>query len=43
MQIIDNINERLGDDLVCPRTGRRYEEHDGALREIDRSPATQEH
>ena len=25
--------ERLGDDLVCPRTGRRYEEHDGHLRE----------
>jgi UDP-2-acetamido-3-amino-2,3-dideoxy-glucuronate N-acetyltransferase len=26
--------ERLGDDLVCPRTGRRYEEVDGRLREI---------
>jgi acetyltransferase-like isoleucine patch superfamily enzyme len=26
--------ERLGDDLVCPRSGRRYEEHDGALREL---------
>lgn len=26
--------ERLGDDLVCPRTGRRYELIDGALVEI---------
>lgn len=26
--------EKLGDDLVCPRSGRRYEEHDGVLREI---------
>lgn len=27
--------ERLGDDLVCPRSGRRYEVVDCALREID--------
>jgi UDP-2-acetamido-3-amino-2,3-dideoxy-glucuronate N-acetyltransferase len=26
--------ERLGDDLTCPRTGRRYEEVDGQLREL---------
>ena len=26
--------ERLGDDLTCPRSGRRYEEVDGRLREI---------
>jgi UDP-2-acetamido-3-amino-2,3-dideoxy-glucuronate N-acetyltransferase len=26
--------ERLGDDLTCPRTGRRYEEVDGRLREL---------
>lgn len=26
--------ERLGDDLVCPRSGRRYEERDGALIEL---------
>lgn len=26
--------ERLGDDLVCPRSGRRYELVDGGLREI---------
>lgn len=26
--------ERLGDDLVCPRTGRRYEESPTGLREI---------
>ena len=26
--------ERLGEDLVCPRSGRRYEERDGALIEL---------
>ncbi|QXC63577.1 acetyltransferase [Aquihabitans sp. G128] len=26
--------ERLGDDLVCPRSGRRYEVADGGLREV---------
>ncbi|WP_421121305.1 acyltransferase [Aquihabitans daechungensis] len=26
--------ERLGDDLTCPRSGRRYEEVDGRLREV---------
>jgi predicted dehydrogenase/acetyltransferase-like isoleucine patch superfamily enzyme len=26
--------EKLGDDLVCPRSGRRYQERDGALEEI---------
>ena len=25
---------RLGDDLVCPRSGRKYAERDGALVEI---------
>lgn len=30
--------ERLGPDLVCPRSGRRYEEADGALREITEPP-----
>lgn len=29
--------ERLGEDLVCPRSGRRYEERDGAL--VEKSPA----
>jgi len=29
--------ERLGDDLVCPRSGRRYEEVGGRLREINGS------
>lgn len=32
--------EKLGDDLVCPRSGRRYEEHDGGLREL--APSTTE-
>ncbi len=27
--------ERLGDDLTCPRTGRRYAERDGQLRALD--------
>jgi predicted dehydrogenase/acetyltransferase-like isoleucine patch superfamily enzyme len=27
--------ERLGDDLVCPRSGRRYEVVDGSLRSLD--------
>lgn len=26
--------EKLGEDLTCPRSGRRYEEFDGGLREI---------
>jgi predicted dehydrogenase/acetyltransferase-like isoleucine patch superfamily enzyme len=29
--------ERLGDDLVCPRTGRRFEERDGELVEVQAS------
>jgi predicted dehydrogenase/acetyltransferase-like isoleucine patch superfamily enzyme len=34
--------ERLGDDLVCPRTGRRFEEReDGTLAEIVPRPAHQ--
>ncbi|MBS1838929.1 MAG: N-acetyltransferase, partial [Actinobacteria bacterium] len=32
--------EKLGEDLVCPRSGRRYELHDGGLREIVASDAT---
>jgi UDP-2-acetamido-3-amino-2,3-dideoxy-glucuronate N-acetyltransferase len=31
--------ERLGEDLVCPRTGRRYEERDGSLHELSDSAA----
>ena len=31
---VSHAGERLGDDLVCPRTGRRYEEVDGELREL---------
>jgi acetyltransferase-like isoleucine patch superfamily enzyme len=27
--------ERLGDDLVCPRSGRKYQERDGRLFEVD--------
>jgi len=27
--------ERLGDDLVCPRSGRRYELNDDRLRPVD--------
>jgi UDP-2-acetamido-3-amino-2,3-dideoxy-glucuronate N-acetyltransferase len=30
---VSHAGERLGDDLVCRRTGRRYEEVDGELRE----------
>ncbi len=26
--------ERLGADMVCPRTGRKFEERDGALVEL---------
>jgi len=34
--------ERLGDDLVCPRTGRRFEEReDGTLAEVVPRPAHQ--
>jgi UDP-2-acetamido-3-amino-2,3-dideoxy-glucuronate N-acetyltransferase len=29
--------ERLGDDLVCPRSGRRYELVDDRLRPVDGS------
>lgn len=31
--------ERLGDDLVCPRSGRRYVERNGRLHELDGHPA----
>ena len=31
--------ERLGDDLVCPRSGRRYAERDGRLVALDGPPA----
>jgi len=34
--------ERLGDDLTCPRSGRRYQEVDGALSEIDPSDPSDE-
>jgi UDP-2-acetamido-3-amino-2,3-dideoxy-glucuronate N-acetyltransferase len=30
---VSHAGERLSDDLVCPATGRRYEEVDGELRE----------
>jgi predicted dehydrogenase/acetyltransferase-like isoleucine patch superfamily enzyme len=30
---VSDVGERLGDDLVCPRTGRQYDEVDGELRE----------
>jgi len=34
--------ERLDDDLVCPRTGRRFEEReDGTLAEVVPRPAHQ--
>ncbi len=29
--------ERLGEDLVCPRSGRRYAERDGRLEPLDRT------
>lgn len=32
---VSHDGERLGDDLVCPRSGRRYVEHDGELVELD--------
>jgi len=32
--------ERLGEDLVCPRSGRRYEERDGALIELSSDTTT---
>lgn len=32
--------ERLGDDMVCPRTGRQFAERDGVLVELQpASPA----
>ena len=34
--------ERLGDDLTCPRSGRRYEERGGALVEITSVPDSAE-
>jgi predicted dehydrogenase/acetyltransferase-like isoleucine patch superfamily enzyme len=27
--------EKLGEDLICPRSGRAYEEHEGGLRTLD--------
>lgn len=32
---VSRAGERLGDDLVCPRLGERYELVDGALRPVD--------
>ncbi len=32
---VSRTGERLGKDLVCPRTGERYEEVDGQLRPVD--------
>jgi UDP-2-acetamido-3-amino-2,3-dideoxy-glucuronate N-acetyltransferase len=29
---VSHVGRKLGDDLVCPETGERYEVHDGALR-----------
>lgn len=34
---VSHDGERLGDDLVCPRSGRAYREIDGQLEEIPRS------
>ena len=31
---VSHDGERLGDDLVCPRSGRRYAESDGELHEL---------
>jgi acetyltransferase-like isoleucine patch superfamily enzyme len=31
---VSHAGERLTDDLVCPRTGRRYAERDGRLHEV---------
>lgn len=31
---VSRTGDRLGDDLVCPRTGERYELHEGRLRPI---------
>jgi UDP-2-acetamido-3-amino-2,3-dideoxy-glucuronate N-acetyltransferase len=31
---VSHAGERLGADLVCPRTGRKYREVDGELEEI---------
>lgn len=31
---VSHDGERLGEDLVCPRSGRRYAEHDGTLAEL---------
>ncbi|HEX9647449.1 MAG TPA: acyltransferase, partial [Alphaproteobacteria bacterium] len=32
---VSRTGERLGSDLVCPRTGERYRETDGRLEAID--------
>jgi len=32
---VSRTGERLGDDLVCPRTGERYVEDDGKLRPVE--------
>ena len=34
VQPIEDDGERLGDDLVCPRSGRAYREVDGRLEEM---------
>lgn len=39
---VSHDGERLGDDLVCPRSGRRYAEQDGALVELFDRPMTGE-
>jgi acetyltransferase-like isoleucine patch superfamily enzyme len=37
---VSHAGERLGADLICPRTGRRYQEHaDGSLGEVTGEPA----
>jgi UDP-2-acetamido-3-amino-2,3-dideoxy-glucuronate N-acetyltransferase len=33
--------ERLGDDLVCPRSGRRYVEQNGSLHELEAADASE--
>jgi hypothetical protein len=37
---VSHAGERLVADLICPRTGRRYQEHaDGSLGEVTGEPA----
>jgi hypothetical protein len=40
---MSHSGERLGPDLVCPRTGQRYQERDAALVEITEEAARARH